>query len=202
MSFNKQKGEKRIKTIVVSGAMSGSGKTSLVCALLNHLPHFAAIKITIQNLETKVTDNDEELMVPGKDTYRLKMSGASKVVWVKSSVEELPEVMGLAWNMIGEAEGTLIEGTSILEHITPDLSFFVVDREIIELKPSKIAALKKANIVVINKREEGLQVEKIERKVREFNPQAPILTLNLKEDNCHLLVPLLTQYLGPLRHSP
>jgi Ni2+-binding GTPase involved in maturation of urease and hydrogenase len=110
--------------------------------------------------------------------------------------------MGLAWNMIGEAEGTLIEGTSILEHITPDLSFFVVDREIIELKPSKIAALKKANIVVINKREEGLQVEKIERKVREFNPQAPILTLNLKEDNCHLLVPLLTQYLGPLRHSP
>jgi hypothetical protein len=141
-------------------------------------------------------------MIPGKDTYRLKMSGASKVVWVQSSEEELPEVMGLAWNLIGETEGTLIEGNSILEHITPNLSFFVVDREITELKPSRISALKKANVVVINQREEEIEGEKIERWVRTFNPHALMVTLNLEEDNRERLASLLTQYLGLPRHSP
>jgi predicted GTPase len=182
--------------------VSGTGKTSLAEALLLNLSHFAAIKITIQDLGAKVTDRDEEIMVPGKDTYRLKMSGASKVVWVKSSEEDLPEVMGLAWGMIGEPEGVLIEGNSVLEHLTPDLSFFVVDREITDLKPSRLSALKKANVVVINRREEGLAGEKIERNVRAVNPRAAILTLNLKEDNSHLLVPILTRYLGQPGHSP
>jgi len=198
------KGEKKIKIIVVSGAVSGTGKTSLAEALLLNLSHFAAIKITIQDLGAKVTDKDEEIMVPGKDTYRLKMSGASKVVWVKSSEEDLPEVMGIAWGMIGEPEGVLIEGNSVLEHLTPDLSFFVVDREITELKPSRLSALKKADVVVINRREEGLGLagEKIERNVRAVNPCAAILTLNLKEDNSPLLVPILTRYLGQPEHSP
>jgi molybdopterin-guanine dinucleotide biosynthesis protein len=195
------KGEKKIKIIVVSGAVSGTGKTSLACALLPLLPNFGAIKITIQDLGTKVTDQDEEIMVPGKDTCRLKTSGASKVVWVKSSEEELPEAMGFAWTMIGEVEGTLIEGNSILEHVHPDITFFVVDREITDLKPSRISALKKANVVVINRKEEGLAGEKIEKVIRELNPQASILTMNLKEDNSHLLVPILTRYLGQPGHS-
>jgi len=182
--------------------MSGTGKTSLACALLPHLPHFGAIKITIQDLGTKVSDTDEEILVPGKDTYRLKTSGASKVVWVQSSEEELSEAMGFAWNMIGEVEGTLIEGNSILEHVNPNLTFFVVDREITGLKPSRISALKKANVVVINKKEEGLTGENVEKVIRSFNPQALILTLNLKEDNSHLLVPILTRYLGQPGHSP
>jgi hypothetical protein len=141
-------------------------------------------------------------MVPGKDTYRLKLSGADKVVWVKSSEKELPEAMGFVWNMIGEVEGALIEGNSILEHIDPDLSFFVVDREITELKTSRVYALKKAHVVVINKSEKEIDESKIERKVREFNPQALIVAMNLKEDNGGLLFPLLTRYLGPLRHNP
>jgi hypothetical protein len=78
----------------------------------------------------------------------------------------------------------------------------VVDREIAELKPSRLSALKKANVVVINRREEGLAGEKIERNVRAENPRAVILTLNLKEDNSQLLVPILTRYLGQPGHSP
>jgi len=151
---------------------------------------------------TRVTDKDEDIMVPGKDTCRLKASGASKVVWIQSSEEELSEAMAFAWGMIGEVEGTLIEGSSILEHINPDLTFFVVDRAVNSLKPSRILALKKANVIVINKKEEGLTGENIEKSVREFNPQASILTINLKDDNSHLLLPILTQYLGQPGHSP
>jgi len=182
--------------------MSGTGKTSLACALLPHLPRFAAIKVTIQDLGTKVTDEEGEIMVPGKDSYRLKMSGASKVVWVQSSEEELSEAMGFAWSMIGEVEGTIIEGNSILEHVKPDLTFFVVDREMDVLKPSRVSALKKANVVVINKKVEGLEGKNIEKTIQSFNPQALILSIDQKENNSNLLAPILNRYLGLRAHNP
>lgn len=197
-----KKGERKIKIIVISGAQSGSGKTTLACALLPYLSNFAAIKITLHHDGTKVTDRKEEIMVTGKDTYRLQKGGASKVVWVQTTEEELPEAMNIAWKIIGNVEGIIIEGTSILNHLTPDLTFFVVDGDLTDLKPSRVSALKKAQVIIINEKEKNFQSENLEKTIRNYNDHALILSLNLEKDNSHYLLPLLNQYLGLPRHNP
>ena len=69
-----------IKTISVSGLHSNIGKTLLSQHLLGLLKKTAAIKITTTDFETFITDKEDVIMVEGKDTWRLKKGGASKVV--------------------------------------------------------------------------------------------------------------------------
>ncbi|MCK5009942.1 MAG: hypothetical protein KAS98_05615, partial [Deltaproteobacteria bacterium] len=72
-----------MKVVTVSGAQKGVGKTALAEILLKNLPGFAAIKITMTDLYTSVSEDDEDIMIPDTDTFRMKKSGAEKVVWVK-----------------------------------------------------------------------------------------------------------------------
>jgi len=67
--------------ITVSGSHSGIGKTLLAEYLLSLLHDFAAIKVSIEDFFTAVFCDDATIMVPGKDTFRLKSSGAKQVVW-------------------------------------------------------------------------------------------------------------------------
>lgn len=82
-----------MKVVTVSGARKGVGKTVLAELLLRNMYGFAAIKITMTTMYTSVSDNEEEIMVPEKDTFRLKKSGAEKVVWVRATERLLQEAM-------------------------------------------------------------------------------------------------------------
>ena len=77
------------KIIAVSGSHSGIGKTLLAEYLLSLLQDFAAIKISIEDFFTAVSCDDATIMVPGKDTFRLKTSGAKQVIWVRSPENNL-----------------------------------------------------------------------------------------------------------------
>lgn len=168
-----------MKTITVSGAHKGVGKTVLTELLLRHLPGFAAIKITVDDLYASVSDDEKEIMIQGKDTFRMKKSGAEKVVWVKTTEKLLPEVLEKALVMIGTPKGLLIEGNSILEYINPALAFFVIDGTIEHMKPSRIIALKKADICVINQKNGYTVKEETLKKVTSLNSKIKIVSLNL-----------------------
>lgn len=165
--------------ITVSGAQSGIGKTLLAEHLLPLLKNFVAIKITTEDLFTAVVCDDAAIIVPGKDTCRLKTSGAKQVVWVRTPEHNLIESMEQACSLLGDCAGVLIEGNSILTYINPDLAFFVYGGELQTLKPSRLYALKKAHVIINNIRNSSAVTTAHKKTLCEANPTAVIVTLNL-----------------------
>lgn len=168
-----------MKVVTVSGAHKGVGKTVLAEILLSNLPGFAAIKITMTDLYTRVSENDDDIMSPDTDTYRMKKSGAEKVVWIQSTDELLRDAMEQALEKISNYKGVLIEGNSILEYINPTLAFFVVMDSIDQMKPSRISALKKADICVINQKKGSSFNDTIPETIKSINSKINILSFDL-----------------------
>jgi hypothetical protein len=181
------------KIMTVSGSHSGIGKTLLAEYLLSLLQDFAAIKISIEDFFTAVSCDDATIMVPGKDTFRLKTSGAKQVIWVRSPEHNLMESMEQACSLLVDCAGVLIEGNSILTYINPDLAFFVYGGELQTLKPSRLYALQKARIIINNLRDESEQTAAIEKSLRSLNPAAVIVSLNLSDRQ--RVIPLLKDML-------
>lgn len=172
-----------MKVITVSGAHKGVGKTAMIELLLKNLSGFAAIKITMSNLYAIVSDNEEEIMMPEKDTFRMKKSGAKKVVWVRTTEKLLVEAMGQALGMINNPKGLLIEGNSILNHLNPTIAFFVIDSTMGRMKPSRITALKKADVCIIN-RKNGYKVnEETLKEIESINSKMKFFSFDLLSSN-------------------
>ena len=125
------------KIITVSGLYSGIGKTELCGHIVSLMPGSAAIKVTINDHTTEVLDDDASIMVAGKDTWRLKTSGAAQVVWVRAQEEHLKEALADALRRVGANPRLLIEGNSMLGHITPTVAVFICDSRICDDKPPK-----------------------------------------------------------------
>ena len=171
-----------MKVVTVSGAQKGVGKTALAEFLLQNLYGFAAIKITMTDLYTSVLEDDEEIMVPETDTFRMSRSGAKKVIWVRATEKLLLDAMEQALGKIDNSKGVLIEGNSILEYINPSLAFFVVDSTIEHMKPSRMAALKKADVCIINKRNAYTVSDKTIDEIKSINPEIKVFTFDFSSD--------------------
>ena len=167
--------------ITVSGSHSGIGKTLLAEYLLSLLQDFAAIKVSIEDFFTAVSCDDATIMVPGKDTFRLKSSGAKQVIWVRSPEHTLMESMEQASSLLVACAGVLIEGNSILTYINPDIAFFVYGGELQTLKPSRLYALQKARVIINNLRDESAEIPELENDLRSLNPAAIVVSLNLSD---------------------
>jgi len=149
-----------MKIITVSGAHSGVGKTRVVEALLKALKGWSALKVTVLHKGSCpvhrdcgacdamdgrfsiVSDNS-----PGKDTGRFMSAGAKDVLWLRARREGLKEGIKEALLRFKGAKGLIVEGTSILRHLRPDLSILIKNRGS-RLKPSAKEALKKVDIVL------------------------------------------------------
>lgn len=171
------------KIISVSGLYSGIGKTELCCSILSLLPGTCAIKITINDVATDVIDDAATIMVPGKDTWRLKTGGAPYVVWVRAQETHLAAALAEGMARTRTCERLLIEGNSMLAHLTPALSIFICDSRICERrppKPSRVSALAKAAVVIHNLRKNTAATElKVAQAVRQYNQSAPIICLDI-----------------------
>ena len=170
-------GARRIVT--VSGSQSGVGKTSLAEIVLRSLSDFAAIKVTITDKAGMVTDDEREIMVPRTDTWRMKESGAVQVVWIKSSEDALAESLKSALVKIGPCRGILVEGNSILRHLHPTIALFVVTALLHNMKPSRVQALQKADVCVINQINNKIPSREILESISRQNPGLSILAINL-----------------------
>jgi|GEM_PF-981049 len=184
--------------ITVSGSHSGIGKTLLAESILQVVRDFAAIKITIEDFFTAVSFDDASIMVPGKDTFRLKTSGASRVVWVRTPEQHLVETMEQAVSALGCFSGLLIEGNSITTYLEPDLAFFVYGGEIQTMKPSRLYALQRAQVIINNIRDAATDCRENEKILRDINTRATVLSANLAAaDTLQLLLrSIIKQRLG------
>jgi Ni2+-binding GTPase involved in maturation of urease and hydrogenase len=173
------------KIITVSGLYSGIGKTELCRHIISLLPGIAAIKVTINDLATEVLVDRAAILTPGKDTWRMKTGGAAMVVWVRAQEEHLKEALAEALKRTGAYPFVLIEGNSVLGHITPALAFFLCDGRICDdapLKPSRMLALQKAGIIIHNVRAgSSADAAAVANRVKLINPSAPVHALDVTD---------------------
>ncbi len=142
------------KVLVVSGLRSGIGKTLLAEHIVSLVPGIAAIKISMNDTFTRVTDEETSIMVEGKDTCRLKSRGAGKVVWIQATEKDLSDAVRKGLSLLAGYQRILIEGNSVLQYLNPDAAVFVCDSSILSepIKPSRLAALQKATVILNNLR--------------------------------------------------
>ena len=169
------------KVITVSGSHKGVGKTALSQLLLAHLSRFTAIKITMTGKDTGVYEDLEHLMVPGTDTFRMKESGAEKVFWIRTTDDHIVNLMKQVLGRVGDSSGLLIEGNTILRHLNPTISCFVTTSTLDSMKPSRIHALEKADICVLNQRNGSIPRDALESKLKGINPSIALFSFNLLE---------------------
>jgi len=158
-----------MKIITVSGAHSNAGKTRVIERLLEIFKGWSCLKVTTLHKGLCPTGRDcgacgklssrfsivsdkgiiEE---PGKDTRRFKEAGAKDVLWLRAKPRGLRQGLKKAISMFsaeGEkgARGLIIEGTSVLKYLHPDLAIFV-KRDNSLLKDSAKEVLKKVDLIL------------------------------------------------------
>jgi molybdopterin-guanine dinucleotide biosynthesis protein len=146
--------------IGIGGAHSSCGKTTLACGLiklltegrvfhlLNPSPSIGAIKFTKESACSSLVDDETALRETGKDTSRLYDSGARKVLWVRSTVESLDDLMPLAMGRLADCDCIIIEGNSAIEFVKPDIVIFIAGRTGEETKPSASRLSARADIII------------------------------------------------------
>ena len=136
-------------TVVVAGSSSRAGKTALAETILRGLGgQAAAVKFTTTDdvfercprgttcivcdidVPFKVVRDDATLLESGTDTARLRAATGGPVLWTIAR-----KSMGaLAWEATrllldqgrGEAQGLVVEGSTVASLCSPDFTFFVV----------------------------------------------------------------------------
>jgi hypothetical protein len=168
------------KTVItVSGSHKGVGKTALSEILLATLPHFTAIKITMTSTDVGLFEDEEHLMVAETDTFRMKKSGAEKVLWIRTTADQLTDLMIKALKRVGDKNRLLIEGNSILQYINPTLACFVTTSTIDNMKTSRTQALEKAHLCVINLMGKLADTTLLVDRIKRANPSIELFSFNL-----------------------
>ncbi len=171
------------QVISITGSRSGVGKTLLTEHIVSLFPRCAAVKVSVDDEQTIVTDAEPVIMVPGKDTCRFAAAGAAHVVWVRAPVEETCRALRNGLAMVRGFSTVIIEGNSARGCIQPLLSFFVFDDPDLcseDLKKSRQHAIACADVMVGNARvadESGLH--RLRNACRRLNTSARAFVVNL-----------------------
>jgi molybdopterin-guanine dinucleotide biosynthesis protein len=181
------------KLIVVAGAASNTGKTTLLCALLRVLAQaeeWEAIKLTrghyrscgkdphaccvsdLLGAEPLIRSGRAATYALGKDTGRYWDAGASNVHWIIATDQQVEAGLAQALARV-RTRGVLLEGTSLLQFCTPDFALLAVRGDETKLKPSARKAL-------LNGKIDALYCEQAEQSVpaavRALAPALPLYT--------------------------
>lgn len=135
--------------VLVGGAKSNTGKTTLVRLLLRAYPnHFSVIKITPKKeFGTGIETSREILNVKGSDTSYFLNEPSKKVFWVRGEKEDIKKALEKILSF--EQEDFIVEGNSFLDFKKPDLFIFVL-KEGETIKEQAKEIIKLADFIVIN----------------------------------------------------
>ncbi len=154
----------RLKTITISGSHAKVGKTVLAERLFKILKGWSGLKVTLTHngicptgkncgacdeldSEFSIVSDKDRLNEKGKDTQRFKKAGARKVLWLRAKPEGLKKGLKKAVSMFKGAKGLIIEGTSVLRYVKPDLAILVKKKNSI-LKPSAKEIVNKIDLII------------------------------------------------------
>jgi molybdopterin-guanine dinucleotide biosynthesis protein len=153
--------------VAISGLSSNTGKTTLMCDLLKHLPGWEAIKLTRGHYRSCGKDpqgccvsdliRDEPLIrtgraenyEAGKDTGRFWDAGAASVHWVIAGEDQVEDGIKQALARV-RAAGVLVEGNSFLEFVKADYAIICARAGENRLKTSAARTLARADALYLS----------------------------------------------------
>ncbi|MEO6392961.1 MAG: hypothetical protein ABIP75_14020 [Pyrinomonadaceae bacterium] len=167
-----------LRTVVVSGVTSGSGKTSLAVAVISYLRQTTAVsaaKLTVTHGDRgcphggkgcnvcsslggdyQIISRFETIAQKDTDTARFLEAGAAKVLWgITRDVS-----IGAMWEEMARSftrnECVVIESNTLALTIKPTLNIMIVDPTVSRRlwKPSAVSLISSADIVIFNDRGE------------------------------------------------
>jgi hypothetical protein len=151
--------------IVIGGQSRKIGKTAVVCSLISAMPErrWTAIKITQCKHDAIGAEpcdcefagrnlaNDEERDVnTGKDSSRYLAAGAVRSLWVRVRAERFGEAMPRIRAEIDSSANTILESSSVLGYLKPDLYAVVLDLASRDFKPSARQHLGQADAILLS----------------------------------------------------
>jgi molybdopterin-guanine dinucleotide biosynthesis protein len=158
--------------VAVSGLSSNTGKTTLVCELLQRLPGWEAIKVTrghyrscgkdpsgccVSDLlrdEPLIRSGRKENYEAGKDTGRFWDAGAASVHWVIVGEDQVEDGIKEALSRV-TTEGVVIEGNSFLDFIDADFAIMCARAGENRMKASARRTLEKSDAVYLSSIDDG-----------------------------------------------
>ncbi len=153
--------------IAVSGLSSNTGKTTLVCDLLERLPGWEAIKLTRGHYRSCGKDPNgccvsdlisEEPLVrtgrgenyeTGKDTGRFWDAGASNVHWVIAGEDQVEAGIKQALARV-QTPAVIVEGNSFLDFVEADFAITCARAGANRLKTSARRTLARADAIYLS----------------------------------------------------
>jgi hypothetical protein len=127
-----------VKVIAVVGSASGSGKTTVACAILRAVPGLAAVKVSPRDEEPRVEWGPGQ---PGKDTARFAASGASPVARIVAPRDRVRGVWEGVRERFAGAPAVLVEGAGALALVEERFTVVVADAGTIGERPERDARL-------------------------------------------------------------
>ena len=160
--------------VVVGGHTRNIGKTSVVAGIIGRTPEmrWTAMKITqyghgICSANGEACDcatADHSLAITaerdpetGTDSARFLKAGAVRSLWVRTQQGSLLEAMPAVRKEIARAENAILESNSVMQFLRPDVYLAVLDHATADFKPSALAALDRADAILLRASGAGLQ---------------------------------------------
>lgn len=148
--------------LIVGGNSRKAGKSSLVEGIIRALPdaRWTALKIT-KHSHGAAADAPPRFQLeldPGRDTDtgRYLRAGAKCSLWMTAGKGQLTSTIPEVRRLIDQSENLIVESTSVVRYIDPDLFLMVVDDSVVEWKESaKRNVLRADAIVLVNSAPEG-----------------------------------------------
>src|SRR5215472_7295765 len=184
------------RIVAVSGLSSNTGKTTLVCELLKHLPGWEAIKLTRGHYRSCGKDpsgccvsdllRDEPLIrsgrtenyEKGKDTGRFWDAGAADVHWVIVGEDQVEAGINSALAKV-KSTGVIVEGNSFLDYVKADFAITCARAGENKLKTSARRTLAKADALYLS----TIDGSDRQAAVRQFETWRAGLSVDLTPDS-------------------
>ena len=153
--------------VAVSGLSSNTGKTTLVCDLLERLPGWEAIKLTRGHYRSCGKDPDGccvsdlirdqplvrsgrgENYEAGKDTGRFWDAGAANVHWVIAGEDQVEDGIRQALSRVQSA-AVVVEGNSFLDFVEADFAIMCARAGENRMKTSARRTVAKADAIYLS----------------------------------------------------
>ncbi len=147
------------KTLIVAANGQNSGKTTLICKLINTNKNHKIIAVKISPHFHKITNNSKKIaeeagkfgiyeevdLTSKKDSSLMLKSGAEKVYYVQATDEYLPQVLDKLNNIIPDKYYVIIESGGIAKLLNAKLIYL---KNKTETKPKNLDLIKKADYII------------------------------------------------------
>jgi len=127
-----------VAVVVVGGQARSVGKTSVVCSLIAELRErqWTAVKLSAHGHSGEIEIHEGDSAGGVKDSARYLTAGAVRSFYITVPESGLEMAMPRLKEILADSRDAMVESTSVLEFLQPELALAVIDPSAAEVKES------------------------------------------------------------------